>query len=193
MNTEMSMLDIHRFYEVMGEEGVLISYKGHLDGDVIDMLTQLTEQKLAFARTRTKVKKKIVNILVEAIQNTYFYLEYAKEKNISVLKDVTTSFFLVLAQNDYQFALFTGNKIDNKQAEKLKERVRVVNELSEDELQDFYIKSINKEELPTKGGAGIGLVDILRRAKHQVSFQFDDSHSDYTQFSILVQVPINGE
>jgi hypothetical protein len=188
--TTKYMLDIHKFHELMGQEGVLMSYQGHLNEEVIDMLIQLADQKLNYVQARTRVKKKIINILVEALQNTYFYMQEAEEKNIIELKTIHDSFFLVLAQQKNNYLIFTGNKLDNKQANKLRQRVRVVSDFSEEELNDYYIECLNKEELPTKGGAGLGLVDILRRAKNQVTFEFEEApQKNCSQFNLLVKIP----
>jgi hypothetical protein len=177
----------------MGKEGILLTYRGHLDGQVIDMLIQLTDQKLTYSKTRTRVKKKIINILVEALQNTYFYVEEVQETKMFLLEEISTSFFMILAQKKGDYYIFTGNKVDNEQVEHLKERVRIVNEFSEQELQEYYIKSLNKDILPQKGGAGLGLVDILRRAKHQVNFEFEDIDNKCSQFNLLIKIPIASE
>ncbi len=190
MNSSSNMLDIHRFYNLMQEEHVILSYQGKLDGELIDMLIQMTDHRLTFTGTRLRTKKKVINILVEALQNTYHYIiqaTYTEPEESPLLK----SPFLVLAEPPEYYAIFTGNFITNEQAKHLQERVRTVKGLSEDELQQYYIKSLNKDELPQQGGAGLGLADIIRRAKHDVNFDFQQIDETHTLFSLFIKVHKN--
>ncbi len=192
MNSLPNMLDIHRFYDLMQEEHVILSYQGELNGELIDMLIQMTDHRLTFTGTRLRTKKKVINILVEALQNTYHYIVQASDtepKESLILK----SPFLILAEPSEYYAIFTGNYITNEQAKHLQERVRAVEGLSEKELQEYYVDSLNKkqEQLPQKGGAGLGLADIIRRAKHDVSFDFRPVDDIHTLFSLFIKVHKN--
>lgn len=187
MNSVPNMLDIHKFYNLMQEENVILSYQGKLDGELIDMLIQMTDHRLTFTGTRLRTKKKVINILIEALQNTYHYIvqaTYTEPEESPLLK----SSFLVLAEPVEYYAIFTGNFITNEEAILLEQRVRNVEGLSEQELQEYYIKSLNKDELPQKGGAGLGLADIIRRAKHDVNFDFTRVNETHTLFSLFIKV-----
>ncbi len=215
MNSLADLVDLHKCYEVLKEENVIFSHKGALDGDMIDVIIQLADKKLVKAKTRVRTKKKIINILIECLQNSFHYTSaYLKEnyvaeealnspseanqqennqETVPVIDteqwtELIESPFMVLSQKENIYFIMTGNYITHEKAEILKKRIDEITALNDEELQDYYIKSLDKDELPKQGGAGLGLIDIIRRSKHNVSFEFKEVDENYQRFNLLIKV-----
>lgn len=186
MNSLAYMFDTEKSFELLKDEHVILSYQGALDGELIDMLIQITDKMLLKQNTRLRFKKKIINILVECLQNSFHYTTQLSENEDDTR--IANSPFLILSKQDEVCTVFTGNYVSNERAAILKEKVANVCDLDDEELQQYYIKSLNKDELPQSGGAGLGLVDIIRRAKHHVIFDFKAINESYQLFSILVKI-----
>jgi hypothetical protein len=186
MNSLAYMFDTEKSFELLKDEHIILSYQGALDGELIDMLIQLTDKMLLKQNTRLRFKKKIINILVECLQNSFHYTTQLSENEDDA--KIAKSPFLILSKQDEVCTVFTGNYVSNERAAILKEKVANVCDLDDEELQQYYIKSLNKDELPQSGGAGLGLVDIIRRAKHHVVFDFKEINESYQLFSILVKI-----
>jgi len=101
------MLDIFKYCEEQKTENVIISHTGGIDGETIDILLQLTGKKLASLKT----KKKIINILVECLQNSFHYS--LENKGID---ELFYSTFLVIIKEEDKFVIFAGNNITQKRA-----------------------------------------------------------------------------
>lgn len=186
MNSLTYMLDVHKYYDLLKEENIILSHKGALDGDLIDIIVQLVDKRLFKSKTRTRIKKKVINILVECLQNSFHYTTtFEDDKEQCTLVE---SPFLILSKHENSYIIFTGNYVTSDRAEHLKERIELVSQLSNKELQEYYIKSLNKDTLPQEGGAGLGLVDIIRRSKHNVSFDFKEVDEVHILFSLLVKI-----
>lgn len=180
------MLEVHKYYDLLRNENIILSHQGALDGELIDAIIQLVDKKLVKSKTRVRTKKKVINILVECLQNSFHYtLEFEEDEENQALLE---SPFLLLIRQEETYLIFTGNYVTLPRADFLKEKVEQIENLSEEELRDLYIRSLNKDELPQSGGAGLGLVDILRRAKHNVSFDFKELDENYILFSLLVKI-----
>ncbi len=163
------MLEIHKYYKMLKDENIILSHNGALDSEVIDLLLDLTDKKLTKLKIRRGVRKKIFNILVECLQNT---LHYIKEFDEDI--PIVHSPFLIVIKKENSFIISTGNFVTEDRAEFLKTKLSEINTLSQEDLQKHYIQALDKKTLPTEGGAGLGLVDIVRRSKHRVLFDFQE-------------------
>lgn len=182
-NVRSPMPDIHKYYHFLKEEDIILSYNGSLDGELLDIIIQLVDQKLHKLKTRTRIKKKVINILVECLQNSFHYIKaYPEDEQLS------NSTFLVLSKKDDKFYIFTGNYVKSEQADFLEQKISKITAFNEEELQAYYLEALNKEELPQEGGAGLGLVDIMRRSKHQVEFDLEQIEEHYSLFGLQVCV-----
>ncbi|MCU0447292.1 MAG: SiaB family protein kinase [Microscillaceae bacterium] len=182
----ISDFDIHKTYNLLKGEQIVLSHFGRLDGDLVDMLIQLTDKKLSKSNTRIRVRKKIVNILVECLQNSLNYT--ADLDNSPEAESIAESPFLILSRQKNGYFIYTGNCITVEQADFLRSKIDELSTLNTEELHNYYLQTLNKETLPDSGGAGLGLADIMRRAKQNVAFEFYDLENGYFLFCLLIQV-----
>lgn len=181
-----NMLDYRRCYRFLADEQIVLSYQGLLDGDLIDMLIQITERKLTKTKTKTRVKKKLINILVECLQNSLHYASRHEEDDL-----LSSSNFLILTKSsENKYKLFTGNYVTNEKASDLERRLEDIVNLSPEKLQEYYLEALNKDELPQEGGAGLGLVDIMRRSKNQMQYGLEkvNGQDKYTLFGLQIEI-----
>jgi hypothetical protein len=95
---------------------------------------------------------------------------------------------VILSQKKESYFILTGNYITHDKADVLKKRIDEITAFNDEELQKYYIQSLDKDELPKQGGAGLGLIDIIRRSKHNVSFNFKEVDEKYQRFNLLIKV-----
>jgi hypothetical protein len=179
------MLDIKNFYELLDKEKILFSYKGMLDGDLIDYILQMVDKRLKNVKIKKSVRKKVINVLVECIQNSY---HYANQKDSEGDSESKNSSFIVVSQTPVDFIVYTGNYVSPHEAEKLDTQLEAVNAMDESDLREYYIKNLNKDNYPQVGGAGLGLVDISRRSGNKIIYNFDEISDDSLLFSMQVKV-----
>ncbi|NJL11878.1 MAG: hypothetical protein HC913_01925 [Microscillaceae bacterium] len=186
MNSLTCLVDLYKCYEVLKEESVIFSHQGALDGEMIDIIIQLADKKLVKANARVRIKKKIINILVECLQNSYHYT--ASLPNEADWLMIIESPYVIVSYREDAYYILTGNLITRERAEALKKRIDEITRLDDEGLQEHYIRSLDKDELPKQGGAGLGLIDIMRRAHHRVSFSFEEVDEKLSRFSMLIKV-----
>jgi hypothetical protein len=179
----VKMLDIYEYYQKMHSKNIILAYKGNVSGDVFNCILQLAENKLEKIELRAKVKKKVFNILVEILQNIYHHFDdsnQVKEDYFSVL------FLLSKVGSDYK--IITGNHIELSKVDALKEKIDAINSMSEEELKTVYREQLNHGGVSDKGGAGLGILDIVRKSGEKVKYEFKEVNSDYSFFSMQVKV-----
>ncbi len=158
-------------------ENTILSYKGEFDGETIGDLVRLVERKMFLAKESVKTTKTLVNILIEGLQNVCHYFQEGVA-DANALKEC----FLIIANNNNDYQLFIGNHVTKIRAQALKKRVDNVAQMSADDLRSVYITILEMPKIYTGGGAGLGFIDMTRRANGNIKYHFEQENQDKILF-----------
>lgn len=179
------MEDPLKIYQSLNDHHIILSYNGTLTSEVIDHLVLLAEDRLSSNDVRIGVKRKVINVIVECLQNSFHYCSNVDDQPL-----ITFSPYLVLVQNESEISVISGNYVTADRAEFLEGRLTEFSAYDEDKLKNYYLTTINKEILPEKGGAGLGLIDIIRRSDNNIIFGFNKLENDYILFCLQIKINI---
>ncbi|MCG8698751.1 MAG: SiaB family protein kinase, partial [Bacteroidales bacterium] len=146
--------------------GFPLVYKGPLDHASMKFFTSMAKEEIANNCEDKGVQRKIFHVMVEMIQNITKHSANSDDKGVG-----GNGIFVVGGNEDY-FYVITGNMIKNDKVRGLEETILSLNNMSKEELQTLYKSQIRGGELSKKGGAGLGLIDIVRKTDHGFGFQF---------------------
>jgi len=169
-------------YQKINDGQIILSYKGSMNSDTIKHLIGLAESYILDLKAPKSIKKRLITIILESIQNSFHYIKKHLEDDL--IKHST--FLIVSKPEDKGFKVVSGNCIKQETVTELEERILKINQMDEQELQAAYIKAIDKEVLPQKGGAGVGLIDIARKTKNKIFYNFEPINEEYSLFSLQV-------
>jgi len=178
--------DIHDWYQRMSDANVIFAYKGDITAELITEVLASVEAKLEDMNESQKLKKKLYNVLVEALQNLYHHIDNPPDKEIFNIDDRFAIF--ILSKGDAFYRISTGNFIRVAKYQILKDRLDQINYLSQEELKSLYKLILNNEEFSEKGGGGLGMIDIARKTGNKLDYKFIDYNKDYYFFSMEVLV-----
>jgi len=130
-----------------------------------------------------KIKRKVYNILVEALQNLYHHMD-ADEKESN--EHNTVIFMIGKDQNAY--SIFTGNYIKNENADKLRAKLEKINSLDPEELKAYYKEVLNNGMMSEKGGGGLGMIDIARKSGQKLDFDFQKVDDEFSFYSLNINI-----
>lgn len=173
-------VDIFDFYKKMEEDNIMISFKGNVTSELLTSVLQIMESKMEKLDEPSRVKKKVYNILVEALQNLYHHLD--KQPDLPN-KGYHTVIFMVGKDDEGNYSIFTGNYIKNENAKNLREKLDKINSLDKDGLKEYYKEVLNNGMMSEKGGGGLGMIDIARKSGQKLDYDFqkvDDNNSFYS-------------
>jgi hypothetical protein len=174
MVSDFPLTDSISYHKKMVNEDVMLIHKGDFSQDSIFPVLKIIEENLRKEFKDSTQKKKIFHILVELLQNISkhcFKINHKKE-----------GIFLIGNSNS-SFVINTGNLIENKSIEKFTKLLDEINSLNRKELKNLYLSKLRDRNLPSNGGAGIGLIDIARRIISPLNYSFhrlDDEKSFFT-------------
>lgn len=137
---------------------VVFEHSGPMEHTDVDRCVGLAE---AFSMERNDpkaVRKRLVNVLVEALENLSRHVED---------KDRETT-FARLGRLSGSYVLVVGNALPAAVAAVLLSRVEILNDMDEDHLKQHYMGLLKNEGRTANGGAGLGLVTMVRRSRRPV-------------------------
>lgn len=175
--------NIYEFYKSMENNNVMLSFKGNITSELLTSILQIMETKMENMEESPKIKKKVYNILVECLQNLYHHTEEIQIDN----EKTKTAIFMIGKENN-EYTIITGNYIKNQQIPELKSKLDKINSMSKEELKEYYKEILTNGEISLKGGGGLGIIDIARKAGRKIEYDFipvDDCCSFFS-FSIKV-------
>jgi len=177
------MIDIYDFYERMEEHNVMLSFKGEITSELLSSILQIMESKLDIIEEVPKVKKKVFNVLVECLQNLYHHNDETRR----LIGDHSTAIFMIANHSGF-YNILTGNYILSQNVSKLKDLIDKVNQLNREELKAYYKEILNNGEMSSKGGGGLGMIDIARKSGQKLEYSFMSLKGDMSFFTLKVKV-----
>lgn len=178
------MENIHDFYTKMEGGNILLSFKGEVTSDLLTSILQIMESKMDSLEEPPVVKKKVYNILVECLQNLYHHLE---NDDLATPMNEKSALFMIKKQND-EYSIMTGNYIMNENVETMRNRLETINAMDTLQLKNYYKEVLNNGEMSSKGGGGLGMIDIARKSGKKLDFRFDAVDNKISFFSLNVTV-----
>lgn len=180
----MAITDVYDFYRKMEDEKIILSFKGEFTADLLTSVLHILESKMIELNINSKQKKRVFNVMVECFQNLYHHIEELDVDNETV--KIQKSALIMIKHVDGKFIVRTGNFILNSGIADLKRKLAMVNALTTDELRALYQTKLKMNERTDKGTAGLGLIDIARKSKNKLEYEFLDISTDSSFFCLNV-------
>ncbi len=182
---QTDMQFVYEFHKEMCDQDLMLVYEGEINQDIANTVLAMTKKNMESENEENTVKKKVFNIMVECLQNI------AKHSDENAFNDSTSSAIFMLGRVDNEYVITTGNPMQAKEIENLKEKLDKVNSLDKDGLKALYKEIRLNGSLSEKGGAGLGFVDIARKSGKELIYDFQVEENDLAFFSFQVRIPRN--
>ena len=177
------MRHIYEHYQRMHHDNIILAYKGSVSEALFDSILQLAENKIEKIEIKTKIKKKVFNILVEILQNVYHHFEEKQEG-----LDEEKSIIFLLYKEEFGYRIISGNQVFNSEVKLLGERIDFINNMTNDQLKSIYRERLSDGEISNKGGAGLGMLDIVRKSGEKIDYNFQKIDNQYSFFSLEIKI-----
>ncbi len=149
----------------MVSQGFPLVYKGPLNHQTLRFFTTMAEEKIALRCADLSVKRKVFNAIVEMLQNI------TKHSADNDANGVGNGLFVIGERKDYYY-IITGNMVKSSQVRELEDSIELLNSLDKAALDKMHRDQLQHGEMSSKGGAGLGLIDIIRKTGEKYAYQF---------------------
>ncbi|MBU2514716.1 SiaB family protein kinase [bacterium] len=163
----------------LDECGVFLSFSGPISQNLMVELGDILKKQMEMADAETSTILKVFAVLVEQSQNIIRYSAETLPEQSNSEEKLMFGTIAVGYKNGKYFVL-GGNKIKKEQIKDLKERLILLQKMTKDELKEYYRTQRKKESRE----AGLGLIDLSRKASEPVKFHFEPIDSEFSFFSL---------
>ncbi len=162
-------------------QGVIFAYSGYVTEPVLSGVGEALKQKLTIDDADTKTLRSVFAVFVEQMQNI---IRYSAEKSqaslppasdASALKEIRYGILTIGKEGD-DYVVCAGN-LDRAlgDIDRLNARLSRIRDMNKDELKALYKEQLRAEPEIGSKGAGLGFMEIARRASKPLEFDFIDA------------------
>ena len=182
-----SVLD---YYNMMKDDDIKIIFNVSFNADDIRTYADILKKHIPKDELPPNVPRYIFTVFIEQITNVLQYSERENRYSGKYGKVMSAPIGLfIIGENDTSYFSQTGNIIKNEYIEQVKARIDHINTLNKQELREYYKeqrRSDNKN--PVSKGAGLGLIEIAKRASAPIKYRFMPVEEDLSFFTMLVEI-----
>lgn len=166
----------------MYDNNVIFVYKGVVNSDLVTSVLSIMEERLEEDQTSKKLSKKVFNVMVESLASAY------SDETSSVRAKFDPTSVLTVKREDEAYVVTTGHFIQNDKVVGLKRALDKINSMSSEELKAYYQAILVGEPTAQHGEASLAMVDLSRKSKHKLVYQFKYITPEYTFFSLEARI-----
>ncbi len=183
-------LDIVKyFYELMLRQNPTFMYRGAFEDYFTGIILDMAETRTANHPQENNFNRKVSYMLVECFQNLIKHTESTGNLQPGEGEEGMFCF----KNYDDGFIINSINLIKADQVSALEQMVQQVNSMSEDALKSYYLDSLEKNKLSSKGGAGLGLIELARKSGQKILYKTDPTGNGFYNFHQQITLLLNNK
>jgi Family of unknown function (DUF6272) len=169
--------------------GVIFAYSGYVTEPVLSGVGEALKQKLTIDDADTKTLRSVFAIFVEQMQNIIRYSAESEQPGArsasedARLMEIRYGILTIGREGD-DYVVCAGNLVRQGDVARLKERLGRIKEMSKEELKALYKEKLRADPEEGSKGAGLGLMEIARRATQPIEFDFAETDGDHSFFAL---------
>jgi hypothetical protein len=166
--------------------GLLISFSGKFSQEIIEELGEAVKKYL---ETEDRPKNDIYNVFAIFIEQTQNIKNYCMSKEgTEAYEQISGSCIVTIGRTDCGNYVCSGNLVENESVSRLTGILDELNQLEKTELKKLYKERLKQDLPPGSLGAGIGLVDIARKASQPLEYTITPVDGQFSFFTLRAVV-----
>jgi hypothetical protein len=182
------MIDTFDLYKDLKRDGVIFCFCGPASQAVIEGIGETLRQRMELEGVGTSVINRVFSVFIEQIHNI---LHYSAEK-IPEAKTVEGELrfgIVLVGMWEGRYYVRCGNFVPNKQVRALSQLLEQLQGMDKDELKTLYKERRRSPEASDNSkGAGLGFIEMARKASDPLKFDFTTVDKDTSFFSITATI-----
>ena len=160
-----------RIRDKMTMERLMFVYRGVVTNENSVPLLMLLEKEMENSEFGFIGRKRVFMFVLESLQNVSRHSDGSEHAGMSLV---------VYSKVNGGYTVTTGNVISTSNIEDLKKRLDEINHLQTGEIRNVYRQMLSNSEFSSKGGAGLGLIEMAKKTGNKLDYDFlqiDGAHS----------------
>ena len=178
-------MSLFKYYEEMRNEGVILYFNGPVSQPVVESIADLMRSKMRAEEAAMASVQRVFAVLVEQMQNI---VRYSTEREVGggLPGEMAHGQVVVGREEDGRFFVACGNKILTEDGGALSEQIDRLQAMNRDELKAYYKERRKAPECASPKGAGLGFVEMARKAAQPLDYSISPVDGSTSFFSVKV-------
>lgn len=183
-------VDMFALYKMINRHDINVIYSGPLWSDGIEGIGGTLRKRLEFDELPFSVSQAIFSVFVEQMNNMLMYsIEKVSQTPNKIRPTEAPKGIFVLGALEKKYFIQSGNIIKEENVQEIKERLDYLNTLDKAALRKYFKAQIkNNNPNPDSKGAGLGFIEIARRASSKVEYSFTPFGDGQSFFTLFVTI-----
>lgn len=164
----MNWTDFQKFYKIIENDQMSLFYRGDFADEVTVRLIDISDLHFGRATEQSNIRKKVAFLMAECFQNVI------RHGDVNPLEEGLPEHagYFMTRNRSGNYYIASGNLIEAQHVTNLKSKIENINKLGQDELKTLYLKVLGTDDISSKGGAGLGLIEMARKSGRELEAEF---------------------
>jgi hypothetical protein len=172
-----------RIRDKMMTERIMFVYRGIVTSDNSVPLLMLLEKEMETSDFGFVGRKRLFMFVLESLQNVSRHSFNSQHASMSLV---------VYSKAGSGYTVTTGNVLANSGIANLKLKLDEINNLETKDIRSVYRQMLSSSEFSTKGGAGLGLIEMAKKTGNKLDYDFVPVDGEYSYFVLSKTVDAGG-
>ncbi len=178
---------IYDYFKILEDDSISFTYRGSFNNSILSMATELIKNNMD--EEHSKLKNKLSFLMIESFQNIAKYADTKTEENeASNLPAESENEFFMTRNVGNSFYIVSANLIDNNKVDMVREKLETVNRSDKKELNTLFKTILTNKQLNDQGGAGLGFIEMVRKTKGPLPFDFVKINDEKSMFFMQIKL-----
>ncbi|WP_419785946.1 SiaB family protein kinase [Pseudodesulfovibrio sp.] len=181
----MSM-SLFKYYDEMTQGGVILYFNGPVSQAMVETLAGQMRTRMRAEDAGVGEVQRVFSVLVEQMQNIVRYSADRRAPGEGVCEEMAHGQVVVGREKDGRFFVACGNPVRAADCTELTQRISKLQGMTPEELKAYYRECRRQPDGGTEKGAGLGFVEMARKADGPLDYAIVPVDAGTSFFSMKV-------
>jgi hypothetical protein len=180
----IKLLDLKNYLD---DKGIFLYFNGRISHDLLVQLGDTLKQELKREDVESQTILKVFSMFIEQMQNVVRYSGTSEINDPSAPARFQVGVVTVGYDGNHYFVA-SGNRVVKAEVNRIREKLEKIRSMDKDQLKAFY-KEMRKSDTPGDStGAGLGFIEMARKADKPLEFEFSELNDTESFFSLITLI-----
>lgn len=171
------------------EQGIVFAYSGYITESVLGSVGDALKRKLSYEDADTRTIRSVFAVFVEQMQNIIRYsVEQIPARDAQGITGELRYGILTIGQEGTDYVVHAGNLVRAGDVAQMRESLSALQRMSREDMKAAYKDQLRSGPPAGSKGAGIGFIEIARRASKPIEFDFMEVDADHAFFALKASI-----
>ncbi|MBN1142852.1 MAG: SiaB family protein kinase [Bacteroidales bacterium] len=167
------------------KNSTVIDYSGIIQYETIGELIHTLKSQVHALGIQIGTYKRILLVMIEALENI---MKHSWKPTGIVYNEHDYISTLSITREEHAFKLCSSNVLHNSALPLLRKKLDHLNSMNKQEIKDLYKDTITNGEFTNTGGAGLGLIEIVKITGNKIGYEFFPLNEACSRFTLYATI-----